>query len=217
MVQKPSRVGTDLEHKNRKERKFSETEDTLPQFKTSVKPPDHRSSFLDGAFAHLGVFNPLQKPISANDTLWLLDNTAFRGANGQWQAEFVAAAFDQNAGTEVSKVVADIAEKVGLGDGDKDEKTMGERLLPFLQTILPGRVARITFSGNKELKLGPGGSNGITSEVKTLPDGKDGDIVESIAKVPTGTNGVLVMQTVYAEPEGWGVISGMQYALKTAL
>lgn len=110
----------------------------------------------------------------------------------------------------MSKVVADIAEKIGIGKGDKEEATIRERLIPIMQNILPGRVVDVDFPNSGDLKLGPGGRNAISSDIKQLPEFADGDAVPSSAKVPNGTNGLLRMKTFYAEPEGWGLISGTQ-------
>jgi hypothetical protein len=158
----------------------------------------------------LGTHNPLGKEISDEDTVWLFDNTAFRNPKtGGWQAEFVAAVFDKDTGLEVSTVVADVAEKLGIGKGSAQEKRIAERLMPFMQSILPGRIVNVDFAGGTPLKLGPGGRNAISSDIKELPSQyENGDVVTSFAKVPSQTNGVLQMQTVFAEPEGWGVISG---------
>jgi len=110
---------------------------------------------------------------------------------------------------EVSTVVADIAERVGLGKGDKEEDTIKERLMPFMQSILPGRIVNVDFDGVEPLKLGPGGRNAISSDIKKLPSSyKDGDVIACFAAVPNQTNGLLQMDTAFAEPEGWGVISG---------
>lgn len=81
--------------------------------------------------------------------------------------------------------------------------------MPFMQSILPGRIVHVDFGGVKPLKLGPGGRNAISSDILKVPsEYKNGDVVTSFAKVPTQTNGVLQMETAFAEPEGWGVISG---------
>lgn len=53
-----------------------------------------------------------------------------------------------------------------------------------------------------------GGRNGISSDIKPLPAYRDGDIINSPAVVPRGANGILDMRTVFAEPEGWAIISG---------
>ncbi|KAF4629063.1 hypothetical protein G7Y89_g9086 [Cudoniella acicularis] len=166
------------------------------------------------ALSHLGTWNPFPKDITNKDTVWLLDNTAHRGADNQWQAEFVAAVFDQNSGVEVSSVVANVAEKLKIGKGDAQEATIRERLMPFVQEILPARVVEADFAQKTQLKLGPGGRNAISSDVKTLPSFKGGDIVLTKAEVPQGANGILDMKTVYAEPEGWGVISDIDDTIK---
>ena len=121
----------------------------------------------------------------------------------------MAAVFSKDTGLEVSKVVADLAEKLGIGRGDEQEKRITDRLIPFMQQILPGRVVNVDFAkGREQVKLGPGGRNGISSDIKVLKDGKNGEIVDSRADVPRGANGILSMRTVFAEPEGWAVISG---------
>ena len=52
------------------------------------------------------------------------------------------------------------------------------------------------------------GRNAISSDIRTLPPYRTGDIVSSTADVPEGVNGVLQMKTNYIQPDGWGVISG---------
>jgi hypothetical protein len=198
-----------MEGRTRSKQNFQQTESQLPDVRR-VQASDQRPDLVQDVLSYLGSYNPLGKQITDNDTVWLLDNTAFRNPKtGEWQAEFVAAVFDKDTGLEVSTVVADIAEKVGLGQGGKQEQTIKERLMPFMQSILPGRIVNVEFAGVKQLKLGPGGRNAISSDVKKLPSSyKDGDVITSFAKVPKETNGVLQMDTAFAEPEGWGVISG---------
>ena len=201
-----------MEHRTRSKQGFEATESQLPTLRKSPAADD-RPSLSQDVLSHLGSYNPLGKEITGNDTVWLLDNTAFRNAQtGEWQAEFVAAVFDKGTGLEVSAVVADIAEKVGIGKGDVQEQRIAERLMPFMQSILPGRIVNVDFGGVTSLKLGPGGRNAISSDVKKVPsDYKDGDVVTSFASVPSQTNGLLQMETAFAEPEGWGLISGNSY------
>ena len=120
----------------------------------------------------------------------------------------MAAAFDKESGVEVSSVVADVAEKLRIGKGDAAEATIQERLMPFVQEVLPGRTVTIECGGKDNIKLGPGGRNGISSDTKKLPQRQPGEVVKVVAKVPQGANGILESKTVYAEPEGWGIISG---------
>jgi hypothetical protein len=205
--------GSLWEHKTRREQKFADVESALPNIKMTPAP-DHRPGLTTNLLSYLGRWNPVPHQITSSDTVWLLDNTAYRSANNEWQAEFVAAAFDRSTGVEVSTVVADVAEKLGLGKGDAAEATIQERLIPFVQAVLPARVVKLDFARQRELKLGPGGRNGISSDIRTLPEFENGEIISSMAKVPHGTNGILKMNTVYAEPEGWGLISGRAFFLK---
>lgn len=214
MGTKPANMGarrreSEMEHRTRKERKFDETESKLPDVKLSAlghDRPDIATNFL----SYLGSWNPMPIQVSENDTVWLFDNISYRNPKtNSWEGEFVAAVFDKGTGVQVSTVVADVAEKLGLGSGDEAETRIKERLMPFMQSTLPGRVVKVDF-GDKQLKLGPGGRNGISSDVRALPSHQDGEVVTSVANVQRGANGMLQMKTFYAEPEGWGVISGMQ-------
>lgn len=209
---KPSPLGakrseSDMEHRTRKERKFHETESKLPNVKVSAV--QDRPEIATNLLSYLGSWNPRPLEISKHDTVWLLDNTAYRNpTTNNWEAEFVAAVFDQKSGVEISSVVADLAEKLGLGHGDAAEDRIQERLMPFMQDILPGRVVHLDFPGGAPLKLGPGGRNGISSDIKRTASHNGGDIIKATAQVPSGVNGILEMKTAFAEPEGWAVISG---------
>lgn len=155
-----------------------------------------------------GSLNPRPIPVTEGDTVWLFDNTAFRSPlTGKWQAEFVASYWAQKSNVEIGKAVADIAEKLGIGKGDAAEKEIAKRLGPFMWEIEPGREVTVDVGGPKGMVLGPGGRNAISSDVRKVPEGKDGEITETRASVPHGADGILSMKTVYAEPEGWGVIS----------
>lgn len=208
--------GSFQEHKTRRERNFDDVENTLPDIKMTPAP-DHRPDHATNLLSHLGTWNPITHEITSEDTVWLFDNTAFRSAKNEWQAEFVAAEFDKDTGVEVSTVVADVAEKVGLGRGDAAEATIQRRLMPFVQAVLPARVVHLDFASEREFKLGPSGRNGISSDLRVLPGFGNGEVVSSIPRVPQGTNGILKMKTVYAEPEGWGLISGRISIFKNAL
>jgi hypothetical protein len=197
-----------MEKKTRKQCGFHQTESLLPNIK-KLPASDHRPSLGSDILSHLGTWNPLPKDITDNDTVWLLDNTAHRSSvTNKWEAEFVAAVFDKDTGLEVSTVVADIAEKLGFGKGDAAEATIRDRLMPFMQSILPGRKVNVILE-NTTVTLGPGGRNAISADVKPVPSHNDGKIVSSTANVPKGANGILTMRTAYAEPEGWAVISGL--------
>ncbi|TVY91320.1 Phosphatidate phosphatase [Lachnellula willkommii] len=199
---------SDSERKTRQERNFHDTESSWPNIRADPAS-DKRATLTNDLLSHLGQWNPFPQQITANDTLWLLDNTAYRSPKtNEWQAEFVAAVFDQNSGVEISTVVADVAAKLGIAKGDAAEATIQERLMPFVQTILPGRVVNAEFAQKETLKLGPGGRNAISSDIKSIPGFDSGSVVSTVARVPEGANGILEGKTFFAEPEGWGLISG---------
>jgi hypothetical protein len=213
---KASSYATDMQTRTRKERNFSQTEADLPTFSqySSLDLLDpamaklKASSKLSELLSHLGPYNPRPIPVTYKDAVWLFDNIAFRGQNGGWQAEFIAAVFAQHPSCKVVDVVSELADKIGLSDGERDEETIEERIMPFLMDIKPGRVVDASFGDDDQLRLGPGGRNGISSEIKTLPAAYAGDVVFTDADVPKGANGLLQMKTQYTEPDGWAVISG---------
>lgn len=200
---------TDLETRSRQLGNFPAVEADLPDIRYS-EGSDHRPSTATDLLSYLGHWNPIPQDITGKDEVWLFDNTAYKSERtGIWEAEFIAAVFDQNTGIQLSKVVANIAEKLGICKGDAAEATIQERLIPFVHSVLPGRRVRIDFAHKDELELGPGGRNAISNDTKILPRHAGGQIVTSKAQVPEGANGELQMRTVYAEPEGWGIISGI--------
>ena len=203
---------TEMERKTRTSCGFPECESSLPNIKLKA-PHDTVAAVADNVLSYLGTHNPLAHPIAADNTLWLFDNTAYRNpTTHEWEAEFVAAVFEKDTSVGVDDVVAAIAGKLGIAKGDKGVQTIRERVRMFTREILPGRKVEVVFElmGKEEvLHLGPGGRNAISSDVRKLPGESDGDVFASKARVPMGTDGHLDMKTVYAEPEGWAVISGM--------
>ncbi|KAL7624758.1 hypothetical protein AAE478_006330 [Parahypoxylon ruwenzoriense] len=205
----------DMQYRARKERRFEETEQALPTFSpfTPALSPGDKARYL---LSYLGKNNPFPRPISKGDTVWLLDNTAYRDAKtGKWKAEFTSAAFSQHSSCPVIDTVGAVAGKIDLDENDPSYPTVQERIRPFIQDIRPGSQVKVLHSGKTPLKLGPSGRNGISSDIKILPDGKDGALlVPTFAEVPRGVDGILEMKTFYAEPEGWGVISDIDDTIK---
>jgi hypothetical protein len=214
----------ELQRKTRKERGFEDTEASLPDVSTATgakllnpAEPVHLTTSTRGAalLSYLGEHNPHPLPVTDDDAVWLLDNVAFKDPEtGDWKAEFVAAVFAKKPSARIIDAVASISEKVGLAKGHSDEQIIEQRLVPFLMDIQPGRLVEAMFaSGNLDhgLKLGPGGRNGISSDLRVLPpvpDHQVGDIVTTEAQVPSGANGLLQMKTLCADPEGWMLVSG---------
>ncbi|KAK3291812.1 uncharacterized protein B0H64DRAFT_420050 [Chaetomium fimeti] len=203
-----------MEERTRTHGHFSDTESSLASVSTNQAQASRKEHKLTHLLSYLGSNNPLPASIAADDVVWLMDNVAFRGRGGEWEAEFVAAAFDQKASTKVVDIVGDIASKVGLSRGGEEEKTIERRISPFVMEILPGRQIKVNFDGATPVKLGPGGRNGISSNVIRIPKAAAGGVARSTADVPMGVLGVLDMKTVYVEPEGWAVISDVDDTIK---
>lgn len=177
-------------------------------------------SLLDSISSYLGQHNPLASSVRPGiESVWLLDNTAYRPVRffplkpGPWQAEFVAAYFKKNSGEDVSKIVAQIAEKVGLGNEGEDEeqaqKTIAKRLQPFVDTIAPARSIKVTLPAGGVHTLGPGGPSAVSTQiVSRLGEHTDSDAI-SISAIPAEVTPYGPMTTYFAGPEGWAVISGM--------
>ncbi|KAK3905487.1 hypothetical protein C8A05DRAFT_41543 [Staphylotrichum tortipilum] len=203
-----------LEEKTRRRAHFTQTESSLSSVSSNQSHASRKEHKIGHFLSYLGSRNPLPASIAADDVVWLMDNVAVRGAGGGWEAEFVTAVFDHKPSAKVVDIVGDIASKVHLSKGSQEEKTIEQRIGPFVMEVLPGRQVKVNFNGSTPLKLGPGGRNGISTDVRKLPGAHAGSIVKSTADVPMGVMGVLAMRTVYAEPEGWAVISDIDDTIK---
>lgn len=204
----PSRFASEMQLRTRKEKNFDQVEADLPQYEPH--PPIKRFSGFDAVKAQLLRWNPFSKPVTRDDTVWLLDNTAFRTSRfASWQAEFVAAVFETDDDSKVVDLVSGVAKVLGLADDAAAKATIHKRLLPFVWDIRVGRTVDIVQAGSKKpLRLGPTGTNGVLSQVvKTGSHGK-GSLVLAKAEAEGGPSTMLDMQTYYAGPDGWGIISG---------
>ncbi|OTB04549.1 hypothetical protein M426DRAFT_58361 [Hypoxylon sp. CI-4A] len=204
-----------MQQRARQERQFDKIEHDLPNFSplaSVLNPTDIAYNIL----SYLGKKNPFPRSITDQDTFWLLDNTAYRNEKtGKWEAEFVSAAFTQNSSCAVIDAVGAIAKNIELDEADPKYSTVETRIRPFIQDIKTGVQVKVLHGGNTSLKLGPGGRNGISSDIKGLPDNKSNELlVSAVAEVPKSADGVLEMKTFYAEPEGWGVISDIDDTIK---
>lgn len=206
---------TGQDRKTRATGDFHSIERSLPIVGSRLSIP-----LLDSVSSYLGQHNPLASSVKPGvESVWLLDNTAYRPVRffplrpGPWQAEFVTAFFEKNTGRDVSKIVAQIAEKIGLGDDGEDEereqKTIAERLQPFIDTIAPARSVNVTLPTVSIRCLGPGGPSAVSTQtISSLGEHNDGDVV-TISAVPSEVTPFGPMTTHFAGPEGWAVISGM--------
>ncbi|KAK1253934.1 hypothetical protein MKX07_002011 [Trichoderma sp. CBMAI-0711] len=135
-----------------------------------------------------------------------------------WQAEFIMAVFEGEPKCKVADIVAGLAGIIGLADDAEERKTIEERLLPFLWDIRAGRATTVSQHGGAQLKLGPSGLNGISTNVLKLVHDGEGATSDGHTKRATldveGVEGVLSMETHFAGPEGWGIISDIDDTIK---
>lgn len=210
----PAKIASEMQLRTRKQNKFDEFEAGLPDpTAPSLRLPVPQLS-VGNILTKIGNLNPFGRPVANGDIVWLLDNTAFRHSRlASWQAEFVAAVFERDPKCKVADVVAGIASTIGLADDAVERKTIEKRLMPFLWDI---RIARtvMTAHNGKTLKLGPTNVNGIASQAVKVASSDKGELVQAKANVPRGVDGILDMQTYYAGPDGWGIISG-EWAMAT--
>ena len=174
---------------------------------------------LDNVTSYFGGRNPLAKNIDpSTEIVWLLDNTAYRPVHKHshdpqpWQAEYVVAFFKKHVHKDLTKAVAEIADKIGLGRPGEDReaglKTIERRLQHFVRTIAPARFVEVGFPGGDVKKLGPGGRSAVSEQtIANIAEHKDRESV-SIPTVLQDVTPYGPMTTTFAEPEGWLVISG---------
>ncbi|RYP00255.1 hypothetical protein DL764_006554 [Monosporascus ibericus] len=208
----------EMQKRTRKEHGFDKTESDLSStdFSTAISAKLSASDKFYDAFSYLGKKNPFSRTVTSQDTVWLLDNTAYRNrTSGKWEAEYVAAIFSQHSSGVISDAMSMIAKQIGLDERDPNWPTLEERTKLFTQTIKPATTVKALYRNTVPLKLGPGGRQGISSDIKKLPGIENGELLApTFADVPKGVNGVLEMRTFYAEPEGWAVISDVDDTIK---
>lgn len=195
------------------------------------------SSFMKFVASILGSKNPIAHPADPHtNTVWLLDNTAYQLAPEpgeaeqpnqppSWHAEFVACILETEGRKDVGKLVASIADHIGL-DGETgiaDEAThqrIADRIQPFLDNVSPGRTVtlQLDIAGEEQTyELGPADRSGIISQTIELgaPSIPDGTVIRP--RLVNFGNSVAVMETRFAEPEGWLVVSDIDDTIKRTM
>ncbi|KAL4821678.1 hypothetical protein BDW67DRAFT_171756 [Aspergillus spinulosporus] len=161
-------------------------------------------------------------------TVWLLDNTAYlhpashvSGEPHSWRVEVVACVFRKDSRRDISKFVAAIADLIGLDGALGTEKEIRHRIARRLQPFLYHVVANHSMMLELPLPnhttqiyhIGPTGDNGIASHV--LNTGvrhiEDGFRVHSHVR---GVRDKATMETTFAGPEGWLVVSDIDDTIK---
>lgn len=196
-----------------------------PRRSLSLQPKLLVSDSVSNVLSYLGSWNPWPQPVTKTDEVWLMDNTAFQTTQKDrygkevkiWQAEFVAAVFSQHPSRTISDAVVQLAEKTGLADDEEAKRTIEKRLRPFLIDIQPGKQVVALHGKDAHLRLTPGGTNGISTNIKTIPAVPAGLSTPTTAEVPRETTGLLQCKTFFSEPEGWAVISDIDDTIKVTL
>ncbi|KAH0536467.1 hypothetical protein FGG08_006648 [Glutinoglossum americanum] len=175
--------------------------------------------YLDWLSSFLGHRNPFVHNVDKDDMVWLFDNTAYRNQVGEWEAQYVAAFFRKGSGKDLSDAVADLAEKLGLGEGDEAENTIAARLRPFADVIEPAKTVSVRIGQAGEFQLGPSGPNGVSSDKHTLPGSGyiDGKAVHPVAILQKDDPRQLKMTTHIAEPQGWAIVSDIDDTIKITM
>ncbi|KAF2683764.1 actin filament organization protein-like protein App1-like protein [Lentithecium fluviatile CBS 122367] len=201
---------TDQERTFRTQSGFPEFEKEMPSLKDRFN-----YDLKDSLTSYLGSRNPFYSHVDPKkDYVWLLDNTAYQNRVGRWKAEFVAAYFVKNSGKDLSQVVAWISDKIGLAKDDKAEATIAQRVQPLLDSILPAHAVTIDLGG-VNVRLGPSGRDGISSDELAVPghNYKDGEAITSNAINADATP----FTTTFATPKGWAIISDIDDTIKKTL
>ncbi|KAF4594507.1 actin filament organization protein App1-like protein [Ophiocordyceps camponoti-floridani] len=208
-----------MQRRTRQKNKFEEVESSLPSLESSPEPSLSRLWRPSGFWGKLGRFMPVGRAVKKSNIVWLLDNTAFQHAtHGHWCAEFIAAVFEREDKARLVDVVSGVAQAIGLADDAYERKTVEERVLPFLWDVRPATTVSALHQGT-QLKIGPSDANGLCSNVLTISGSAEGSLVRTTAKHNRGGGGGAIphMETYFAGPEGWGVISDIDDTIKVTL
>ncbi|KAL5337050.1 hypothetical protein BJX70DRAFT_389575 [Aspergillus crustosus] len=161
-------------------------------------------------------------------TVWLLDNTAYRhpashvsGEPHSWRVEVVACVFRKDSRRDFSKIVAVIADLIGLDGALGTEKEVrhriAQRLQPFLYHVVAGHSMMLELPLPNHTtqihQIGLTGDNGITSQVINtgIRHIADGVRVKSHIR---GIRDKASMETTFAGPEGWLIVSDIDDTIK---
>ncbi|KAJ5468534.1 hypothetical protein N7475_006286 [Penicillium sp. IBT 31633x] len=190
------------------------------------------SSFMSFFSSILGSKNPLAQPVDPHKhTVWLLDNTAYQPVDNEtdepptcWHAEVVACIFETDGRKDVGKLVAAIADHIGLdgelGADQEARRRIEERVQPFLNQVSPARTVTLHVPVARPAQshgLGPSDRNGIVSQ--TVDMGaigvQDGAVVRP--RLHDFGDEAVAMSTTFAAPEGWLVISDIDDTIKRTM
>lgn len=190
------------------------------------------SSFMSFFSSILGSKNPLAQPADPHkNTVWLLDNTAYQPVNDEteepttcWHAEVVACIFEKDGRRDVGKLVAAIADHIGLdgelGGDQEARRRIEERVQPFVNQISPSRTVTLQVPVTRPAQLhglGPSDRHGIVSQTVDLGAVGVYDGAVMRPRLQDFGDEAVAMNTTFAAPEGWLVISDIDDTIKRTL
>lgn len=162
--------------------------------------------------------------------VWIFDNIAYkplrRSDQGQaWQVEIVACVFGRERRT-VGRYVAKIADFIGIDGRFGEDPIVQRRIIQRLQSLLyvvaPNRSLSIDMplpggTAWRRFHLGPTDRDGVLRQTIAIPDIQITNSSTVITSELTGSDGEVCMQTRFASPNGWLVISDIDDSIKITL
>lgn len=199
------------------------------------------SPFLNVILSVLGWNSPVNhRADPEKHSVWLLDGTAYQSTSSDllprsghhrgppsWHVEIVACIFETNDREDVGKVVAMIADLVGIdGSMGMDErairKRIAERVQPFLNSVVPARYVTLNVPLSRRVvhkhRLRHSNKHGIISQAIRIgnvePEIADGTVIRPCLRQ---WSRAVSMDTTFAAPEGWAIISDIDDTIKLTM
>lgn len=164
----------------------------------------------------MGMHGP-PRQLALADDLVCLYNTAYR-VNGQWCAEFVISVFDRHDETKAHAAEETLMPILGVNRGE----LIWDRIQYFV-AVPRENVAVVLrqIGGRSDFQVGPTRSNGIMDPQVILPSEfnhlTQGTVVNFEVLTPPAYEEQHALTTIFAEPYGFGVISGMSLFIRCRL
>ena len=149
------------------------------------------------------------RPLTRDDDVVALDNTAFREGN-EWKAEYVLSVYSKEDAEKLREKAEDLLKFFHIDPESVLLDRIGSRMKFFF--AVPRTGVEVTLKGDNgmEFVVGPTLANGILSYMKQFGEGWS---------PPGGSSKYTVigsgdqedqyhLETTFAEETGWGIISG---------
>jgi hypothetical protein len=160
--------------------------------------------------------------------VWLFDNIAYQPIHRShheqtWEAEIVACVFGRER-RNIGHYVARIADFVGIDGAFGEDPIIRRRIIQRLRSLLyvvaPSRTLPVDMPLHdgrvRRYHLGPTNENGVITQTVSLPQMHMADR-SVITSELAGSTGQVCMQTRFASPHGWLLISDIDDSIKITL